>query len=197
MIAPEKTIINAGEFMRISQRPEYEGRKLELVYGVIVEEKGVDGMAGGAGGKHGESTVEITGLLRDFVKPRKLGRLTGAETCYRLHVNPDGKDLVRCPDVGFVVMDRAPEPFDENYIPFAPDLAVEVLSPGNDPSDMHDKAREYLQFGTRLVWLIDPAARTVMVYTPTGTRLLNAGDTLDGGDVLPGFGVAVREIFPV
>jgi Uma2 family endonuclease len=139
----------------------------------------------------------MNGLLFQFVIPRKLGRLTGAETCYRLDVNPDGKDLVRCPDVGFVVMDRAPEPFDEDYIPFAPDLAVEVLSPGNDPAEMHDKALEYLRFGTRLVWLIDPTSRAVMVYTPTSTHLLSADDTLDGGDVLPGFGVVVREIFPV
>jgi Uma2 family endonuclease len=78
----------------------------------------------------------------------------------------------------------------------APDLAVEVLSEGNTPQEMNRKLHEYFQAGTRLVWYVDPAARTVTVYesidraTPLGEH-----DVLDGGDVLPGFKLSIGELF--
>jgi Uma2 family endonuclease len=77
-----------------------------------------------------------------------------------------------------------------------PDLAVEVLSLSNTADEIERKRREYFGRGTQLVWIIDLRARTVEVFTaPTVSTLLHESDTLDGGAVLPGFTLALRELF--
>jgi Uma2 family endonuclease len=83
------------------------------------------------------------------------------------------------------------------HIRRAPNLAVEILSPDDRMTDVMDKLRFYLLHGVRLVWLIDPENRTVTVMTSVSeARILSEDDTLDGGDVLPGFTCAVRDILP-
>ena len=101
----------------------------------------------------------------------------------------------RAPDVAFVREDRLD--FDgTRFAPLAPDLAVEVLSPSNTVSEIHDKVLDYLEAGTRLVWVVDPASRTVTVYRSRDEiRLLRADDEIDGADVLPGFHRRVAELF--
>jgi Uma2 family endonuclease len=172
------------------QRPENADKHWELFEGVIYE------MAGGTGGEHGEITGIVSGFIWNYTFPRKLGRMTAAETCYVLFKNPDGKDTVHCPDIGFVTIERAPKPFTSGYVPFAPDFAVEVMSPGNDAMVMHNKVLDYLRYGTRLVWLIYPDSQTVVVHTKAGSKTYTLDDTLDGGEVLPGFSLPVRDIFP-
>jgi Uma2 family endonuclease len=82
------------------------------------------------------------------------------------------------------------------YLRVAPDLAVEILSPKQPAGEFEDKIQFYLTYGVRLVWVIDPRARTVTVLAPgEAAVVLGAGDTLDGSDVLPGFRVAVDDIF--
>lgn len=78
----------------------------------------------------------------------------------------------------------------------APDLAVEVISPCNEAADIHRKIRQLLAAGTTLVWIVYPATRTVEVHTHSGAAALERAAILKGGDVLPGFEVAVHEIFP-
>ncbi len=102
------------------------------------------------------------------------------------------------PDVAFASWDRLPKrqvPTDP--IPdLAPDLAVEVLSKANTSEEMRRKRREYFASSVRLVWLVDPDARTVTVFTaPEQSKELNEDQILDGGDVLPGFTLALRELF--
>lgn len=184
-------LISAEEFFEIVQRPENEGRRLELVHGVIVED-----MAGGASGEHGESAALFLYHVMGHVLPNKLGRVTAAETCYRLHRLPEGRDIVRCPDVGFVSFEKAPEPLRTGLVPFAPDLAVEVVSPGNTADEMQMRVRDFLRYGTKIVWVAYPNTRTVEVHTADGARTLEADDLLDGGDVLPGFRVPVSAFFP-
>jgi Uma2 family endonuclease len=190
MLAPEKTLVSADEFWMIVQLPENRDKHLELVDGEIVE------MAGGTGGPHGEVGGRIIWWIGNVAIPNNLGRVTSSETCYRLYENPYGKDIVRCPDAAFVSMERAPQPFEEGYIPYAPDLAVEVISPGNDADEMQRKVLDYLTYGTRLVWLIYPDTHTITVYTNDGAKILREKDMLEGGDVLPGFSVKVADIFP-
>ena len=79
----------------------------------------------------------------------------------------------------------------------APDLAVEVISPSNEAADIRLKIRQLLDAGTALVWIIYPNLHIVDVHTQDGATSLNAADTLSGGDVLPGFEIPVREIFPL
>lgn len=182
--------MTAEEFMEFVQRPENEGRQFELVNGVLVEE-----MAGGTSGKHGEVAANFLFFIKGHAREHNLGRVMAAETCFRLFRNLKGKDLVRCPDVGFVSLERAPEPFEDGYIPFAPDLAVEVISPGNLADDMHEKIRDFLRYGTKMVLVAYPDTSTLEVHTPDGARTLEAEDTFEGGDVLPGFSIQVSEFF--
>lgn len=190
MLSVEQRYISADEFWEIVQRSEYEGVRLELIEGVIHQ------MAGGTGGDHGEITHQCARLVGNFVADHRLGRMTAAETCYILYKNPNGKDTVRCPDIGFITLERAPGPLASGYVPFAPDLAVEVISPGNEAAEIHNKVLDYLRYGTRLVWVIYPDSQTLVVHTSSGSKILMLDDTLDGADVLPGFKLAVRDIFP-
>lgn len=190
MLDVAEQFITTDEFWEITQRAENQDKRFELVDGVMVE------MAGGTGGDHGEVTHQIGRLVGNHVADHRLGRMTAAETCYVLWKNPSGKDTVRCPDAGFVTMERAPKPFAPGYIPFAPDFAVEVVSPSNDATEIHNKVLDYLRYGTRLVWVVYPDSRTVFVHTQSGSKILTVEDTLDGGDVLPGFKLAVKDIFP-
>jgi Uma2 family endonuclease len=108
------------------------------------------------------------------------------------------KDQVRAPDVSFISWSRLPEGrLPEKKIPFlAPDLAVEILSESNTTKEMERKRREYFDQGTRLVWLVDPRTKAVEVFTsPEESTVLQIGETLDGGDVLPGFKLKLGKLF--
>ena len=132
-------------------------------------------------------------MLNIFVRPRKLGIVTGADGAVRLFGG-----LVRIPDVAFASWDRFPgRKRPKVAVPeLAPDLVVEVLSKGNTRAEMRRKLGEYFSAGVRLVWLVDPRKRTVRVYTSVEhSVLLKEGQSLDGGDVLPGFVLALEELF--
>ncbi|MBN1309831.1 MAG: Uma2 family endonuclease [Anaerolineae bacterium] len=178
-------LYTAGDLWEMSRRMG-DRERLELVKGEI------QAMTP-SGGRHGEVAIEIGAFIRTHVKSRQLGRVTGAETGYILSTDPD---TVRAPDVGFVSSTRAPGPLPESFIPYAPDLAVEVVSPHDTATKIHQKVVEYLRAGTQLVWVLYPESRTVAVHTSDGAHTLTEENTLDGGDVLPGFSVPVREIFP-
>jgi Uma2 family endonuclease len=107
----------------------------------------------------------------------------------------EDRQTVRSPDAAVVLGDRLAE-LPDSFVPMAPDLAVEVLSPSDRMADALAKVAMYLQAGTPLVWLVNPATRTVVVFrSETDPVTLGESDTLDGGDVLPGFSVPVAEIF--
>ena len=126
-----------------------------------------------------------------------LGIVTSAETGFILERNPDGRDTVRALDIAFLSSSRVPVVLPDHLVDVAPDLAVEVISPSNRVTDMHRKIRQLLAAGTALVWIVHPETRTVEVHTRSGAVTLEEGDTLSGGDVLPGFEIPVSEIFPV
>jgi Uma2 family endonuclease len=109
---------------------------------------------------------------------------------------PD-RATVRVPDVAFVRADRAPQGEARKSFPrLAPDLVVEVLSPSDRASEVVAKLEMYQEAGVPLIWLIDPDNETVTIIAAgQPTRVVKPGDTLDGGDVLPGFTVPVAEIF--
>jgi len=164
-----------------------ERRLFELVDGVLVEKV--------MGYWESVLAIELAGLLRDFIKRRKLGTLAGEAGMLRL-----SPGLVRIPDLSFISRARiashrralAP------ILPLAPDLAIEVLSEGNTPREMARKLRDYFTSGCRLVWLVDPRTRKVDVYTsPAEPITLTEKQTLTGGDVLPGFRLPLRKLFAV
>jgi Uma2 family endonuclease len=143
------------------------------------------------GFEHGRIGTRIGVRLGGFVEQKALG-IVLTEVGFVLARNPD---TVRAPDVAFVRAERATEPI-AGYFEGAPDLAVEILSPDDRPGCVHDKVAEWLEAGTRVVWVVDPHAQTVTVHRPRGKpQVLGDADLLRGDGALNGFDVAVREIF--
>jgi Uma2 family endonuclease len=190
-MAVQQKFYTADDLWELSHQPEYADKRLELVQGVIVE------MAA-TGGEHGGLALEIGALIRNHVKAHSLGYYTGAESAYILWKDPQGvKDTVRAADVAFVRGERLPNGLPRGYIPLAPDLAVEVVSPSDSATDIHEKVQDYLRYGTRLVWFFYPGDRTAVVHTPDASHIIEADGTLDGGDVLPGFSVKLSDVYAV
>jgi Uma2 family endonuclease len=161
--------------------------KYELVAGELIR------MAP-TGGEHGVLTVRIGRILDEYVEAHDLGICSGAETGFILRRAPD---IVRAPDAAFIAKARIPETgIPKTYWPFAPDLAVEVTSPSDRFSAVQTKIAEYFSAGTRLVWVIEPATRTVYAYRSAhDVQALGEDDELSGADVLPGFRYAVGRLF--
>lgn len=162
-----------------------EAARLELVRGQVVREPL-------AGFEHGGIGVQVASCLHAFVRQHALGKVLAAETGFVLFDDPP---TVRAPDVAFVARDRLPaEP--RGFAHLAPDLAVEIVSPSNTHSEIQDKVFDYLDAGTRLVWVVEPRGRTVTIYrSRDDIRILTSSQEIDGDDVLPGFRTQVSEFF--
>lgn len=162
-----------------------ENKGCELVEGTLVEK--VMGL------RESLLAVFLGELLGPFVRRQNLGILSGEQGTYELL-----EGLVRLPDVAFVSWDRLPNRRipDEPVPNVVPDLAVEILSASNTLGEMARKRGEYFKAGVRLVWEIDPRARSVRVYTSASAYTdLTADDTLDGAPVLPGFALSLAQLF--
>ena len=145
-----------------------------------------------SGGQHGAVTVYLTAPLATFVKAHKLGVVFGAETGFVLERNPD---TVLAPDISFIRKDRI-ETISALYLEIPPDLAVEVISPSESRPKVEKKTAQWLEFGTRTVWLVYPKTQTVEVRNSSGQKIvLTERDELTGGDVLGDFRISVRDIF--
>lgn len=165
----------------------HEDRLCELVDGILVEKT--------VGFVESFLALTIGGLLRAFASGRKLGIVAGADGT--LEILPD---IVRIPDVSYLSFERLAQiPVPGRSAPqIAPDLAVEVLSPGNTRKEMDEKLDDYFAAGVRLVWYVDPRKHTVRVYTARNeSRLLKLPQTLEGGDVLPGFALPLADLFDI
>jgi Uma2 family endonuclease len=146
-----------------------------------------------AGFEHGYIALALGRILANFVSEHDLGRVLGAETGFQIARDPD---TVRAPDVAFVRAERVPAALPRGFFEGAPDLAVEVLSPGDRASEVNAKVQDWLDAGCRLVWVADPQTRTVTAYrSRREVAVFATADTLTAGDVVPGFSIPVREIF--
>jgi Uma2 family endonuclease len=177
-------MITADQLLDISAN---SACRYDLIRGELIE-------MSPAGGRHGRVAIRIGRFLDEFVDRNSLGACFGAETGFVL---AEGPDTVLGPDAAFVrAASMPPEDEQDGYLRLAPDLAVEVISPSDRAGQVSENVAEYLEAGVRLLWVIEPRQRTVTVYTPNqNARVLREGDILDGGDVLPGFSVAVAELF--
>jgi Uma2 family endonuclease len=147
----------------------------------------------GAGGTHGEVTVRVCVRLHPFVESHGLGAVF-AEVGFRLF--PDRLTTL-FPDVAFVRTERLPpREGRERFLNLRPDLAIEIFSPTDYPKLMDEKIAQYLAAGTPLIWVLYPRKRSVRVVRPGYDEAeLGPDETLDGGDVLPGFSIRVAEFF--
>ncbi|MFN8593523.1 MAG: Uma2 family endonuclease [Thermomicrobiales bacterium] len=142
---------------------------------------------------HGDIVGNLLIPLKTAVRAQRTG-FVGIEVGFVLRRDPL---VVLAPDIAFIRSDRLPPPERrQSFFHGPPDLAVEVVSPSQSAPEAHDKVLLYLDAGTPLVWVVHPQQRTVTVYTPDRTaRILGETDTLDGGEVLPGFTLALSEVF--
>ena len=166
---------------------ERDKRLVELIDGTLVEKP--------VGWMESRIAMWLAVALGNYINPRRLGYLTGEAGTLKMK-----SGRVRLPDITFVSVDDVPggvlphEPIPE----LPPTLAVEVISDSNTVTEMQQKTKEYFESGARLVWLIYPSTKTIAVFerfSTEPTRVLSEGDTLDGGRAVPGFSIAVSEVF--
>ncbi len=144
-----------------------------------------------AGEQHGRIAAELLRRVGNYVADHHVGRVYAAETGFQLE---PGRPTVQGPDLAFVRAERV-QP-SHSYALQAPDLAVEVRSPSDRRRLVMEKVGRYLAAGTPLVWLVEPAQQRITVFVAgQPPRLLGTDDVLDGGEVLPGFRLPVREVF--
>lgn len=171
------------DFMALPQ----DGHRYELVGGELRD-------MGSAGAKHGYVCSLILFTLMGYVLPRKLGVVFDSSTAFTMK---NGNR--RSPDISFFAIDRIQSIADipTGFLGGSPDLAIEVLSPGNTVEEIDEKVAEYFDNSTRLVWIVSPTQRYVMVYhcAKEPEFLLKSSDFLDGEDVIPGFQVSVADFF--
>jgi Uma2 family endonuclease len=158
----------------------------ELVDGVLIEKK-MSSLAG-------ETTVIISSKLFTFTSEKKIGKLY-SETSFRCF--PRKPAQVRRPDLAFVLASRLADVPPEGHVPIPPDLAIEVVSPGDEVYELEEKLRDYKSAGIPLTWVFNPAQRWVRVYEAGRLKAeLEETEELRGDPVLPGFAMRVSELFP-
>ncbi len=171
--------ITADELLHM---PRGEGRRYELIQGRLIET-----MAAGA--EHGRVAQRFGNALGAYADDRDFGEVLAAETGFRLSRDPD---TVLAPDAAWIAPGRLVGRV-AGFAEFPPDLVVEIRSPGQD---LTDKVRMWPEFGAQEVWYADPETTTVTRHRAgREPETLNEDDTLDGGDLLPGFSVPVWQLF--
>jgi Uma2 family endonuclease len=167
--------------------PKGMGKRYELVLGELRE-------MSPSGWLHGQVVDNVHGVLGAYIRLHKLGRGFGAETGFLLHRNPD---TVRAPDFAFIAKEHLPAKMPtEAFWPGLPDLAVEVVSANDTKAEVEEKTKAWLAAGCAAVWVVNPKSKTVTVYhSHTDVEVKVAGDTLEGGSLVPGFSCQVEELF--
>jgi len=163
--------------------------------GIASEGIASEGSTGFAGAPEASVVAAtILFLVKQFVSSRRLGLVSGVDGFFRL------TSTTRGPDVAYVSLDRLPGGVfpTQSYPALAPNLVVEVLSPGNTKAEMTRKRLEYFHHGIQLVWIVDCEHRSVVVYTsPADFTVLGEQDIIDGGQALQGFTVSVTDFLPI
>ena len=182
-MATQLQLVTAEELLEMPA----DGVRRELVRGELKEMTP-------PGHLHGRTAMRIGARLDRHVEENGLGAVYAAETGFRLASEPD---TVRAADAAFVRQERVEQIGDApGYFPGPPDLAIEVVSPGDRFSEVEGKVLEWLDAGTRIVIVMNPAKWTATVYrSRSDIAVLGVDDTLDGADVVPGWAVAVSELF--
>jgi len=161
------------------------GKSTELVRGrLLVREP--------PGTRHGRIAATLAYFVTDFVRRNRLGVVFAQDTGFKIESNPD---TVRAPDVAFLAQERVDQVPDRGYAALSPDLLAEIVSPDDRPGELLAKIAQWLEAGTKLVWVIDPRSNEARVYRPDGSlTIIGADGMLDGEDVLPGFACALTDV---
>ncbi len=147
-----------------------------------------------AGNVHGRVAVNLTVPLGSYVRENDPGLVFAAETGFKIEEDPD---TVHAPDVAFLRRERVEEVGEvTGYWPGAPDLTVRVVSPNDLYTELEEKASGWLEAGTRMVLVVNPRNETISIRRPgPDISLLDKDNVLDGGGVVPGWSLPVRDVF--
>jgi Uma2 family endonuclease len=183
--APTTKPVTADELWRMPDPPS--GGRYELVRGRLIQ-------VSPSSTRSNEVAIELARRLGNHIREHKLGRFGGSEGGFLLATNPD---TVRAPDVWFVRAERVSSGrMPDRFFAGAPDLVVEVLSPTDRTGDIWQRVGQYLDAGARLVWVIDPTTEAAAAFPADGFPIIIGRDgVLDGGDIVPGFVLPLRELF--
>jgi Uma2 family endonuclease len=143
---------------------------------------------------HGWIVTKIDTTLASFVYSRRLGVVVSGEAGFLIEKNPD---TIRVPDVAFIRSERMPPDGVAKFFPGAPDLAVEVLSPSDRPTEIAAKVQDWLRAGCIVVWLVDHRTRSITAHRNGSIQEFSQEDALDCPDLLPGFSVPVEDFFQI
>ena len=186
MASTVTTRMSADEFWALPDRPDV---RIELVDGEVIELPGGTWL-------HADIVIHIFTIIHAYVRQHGLGRAYADGLTYLLLSDPD---TMRIPDISFIPQERIPESGPtSSYARVLPALVVEVVSLGNTAAELRRRTRDYIEAGVSLVWIVWPDDQTVSVHAGSmNPTELTSTDTLDGGDVLPGFTVTVAELFDI
>lgn len=167
-------VVSAGEL----EKMYVPGKKVELLRGVLLVQELPSA-------RHSLIAGRLYRRLSEFADDQGLGAVFPQDAGFKIQTEPD---TVRGPDAAFVARERLEQVPARGYLPLAPDLVAEVVSPGDSRGEVIEKIGQWLRAGTRLAWVIDPERRQAQVYRAEGgVSIVGPGDALDGEDVLPGF----------
>jgi Uma2 family endonuclease len=142
---------------------------------------------------HGKLAAKLSILVGNFVYARELGDIFGQDTGFKIASSPD---TVRAPDLAFLSRERSSAVGRRGYAAIAPDLVVEIVSPGDRPGEVLAKVADWIDAGVRLVWVIDPDRTEARIHRSDGSLEIVSGDgALNGEDVLPGFTLELAKVF--
>ena len=179
----EEKVWTDAEFMALNR----DGHSYEIVNGELID-------MGNSGAKHGYVCSILMILLGGYVRLQKLGAMFDSSTAFKMKSGNK-----RSPDISFMAKERLQglDDLPDGFLEGAPDLAVEILSPSNTVEEIDSKLIEYFENGARLVWVIQPKQKYVLVYRSAEEpdRLLKSADSLDGEDIVPGFTLPVADLF--
>ncbi len=184
--APLRTDLTGDDLLDL---PTGMGERYELIEGKLVTMTP-------ANFEHGVIALNAGFMLKAYVSQHKIGRVCAAETGF--YTRP-GKSTVRAPDAAYISYARLPAgPPPADFLRVAPELVVEVVSPGDRAGEIEQKTQEWLKFGVLMVWVVYPESRRVHIYAsadPNQPHIRSAEETIEGGDVLPGFQAPISAFF--
>jgi Uma2 family endonuclease len=175
--------LTAEQYERLHEDDRYIS---EMSRGLLVREPR-------PGALHSRVAFELGVLLREFVKANDLGTVE-VESGFKLSESPL---TIRGPDIAFIRKERLPAELPVSWWPLAPDLAIEVVSPGKTLSELHVKIFEFFEAGTREIWVVESRTRSVTVYRSlSDIAVIREPEMLYGGVLLPGLRLPLDSFLP-
>ena len=188
-MATRERAYTVDEVWKLANAPENEQNRYTLINGELTVEMS-------PGYLHARIASEIARQIGNFVAERDLGEVTVESG----HYPQQDRRTLQLPDVAFISKERTPAPDWDRYVPIMPDLAVEIISPSQSMKQAREKAATYLRHGTALVWLVHPGEQSAEIWAAaddgsTQRETIAVDGALDGGMVLPGFSLPLRQLF--